>query len=135
MVWQCFLKNIFVLIDCLVSLTYLKPMFHFPPMASIRKPKFFCFWGYGNEILPLKWVMVDSKHMYGALPKLLLGYQGTFFIWNVMSISMVCYFELLLIFTHFSPVFYFFNPWKCQKPKTYLTFSGGKRVKHWDKMG
>lgn len=130
MVWQCFLKNIFLLIDCLVSLTYVKPMFHFPPMASIRKPKFFWyFWRYRNEILALRSVVMDSKHTYDALPKLLL------FIWKVMSISMVCYFELLLIFTHFSPVFYFYNPWKGQKPKAYLTFSGGKRVKHWDKMG
>ena len=38
--------------------------------------------------------------------------------------------------THFSPMSYFYTPWKRQK-KTYgfLTFSGGVEMWHWTKMG
>ena len=37
--------------------------------------------------------------------------------------------------THFSPVLHFYTPWKRQKTKGFLTFSGGKEMWHWTKMG
>ena len=37
--------------------------------------------------------------------------------------------------TLFMPVFYFYTPWKCQKTKGFLTFSGGLEIGHWRKKG
>ena len=37
--------------------------------------------------------------------------------------------------THFSPVSHFYTPWKRQKTKGFLTFSGGIEMWHWTKMG
>ena len=37
--------------------------------------------------------------------------------------------------THFSPVSHFYTPWKRQKTKAFLTFSGGIEMWHWTKMG
>ena len=36
--------------------------------------------------------------------------------------------------THFSPVFHISNPWKYQKTRGFLTFSGCRKIKHWAKM-
>ena len=36
--------------------------------------------------------------------------------------------------THFSPVSHFYTPWKRQKTKGSLTFSGGIEMWHWTKM-
>ena len=41
--------------------------------------------------------------------------------------------ELLL--NPFSPVSYFYTPWKRQKIKGFLTFSGGIQMERWAKMG
>ena len=40
-----------------------------------------------------------------------------------------------LLLSHFSPVWHFYTPWKCQKTKSFLTFSGGIEIWHWTKMG
>ena len=37
--------------------------------------------------------------------------------------------------SHFSPVSHFYTPWKRQKNKGFLTFSGGIEMRHWTKMG
>ena len=37
--------------------------------------------------------------------------------------------------THFYPVSHFYTPWKHQKTKGFLTFSGGIEMWHWTKMG
>ena len=37
--------------------------------------------------------------------------------------------------THFSPVSHFYIPWKRQKTKGFLMFSGGIEMWHWTKMG
>ena len=37
--------------------------------------------------------------------------------------------------TDFSPMFHFFTPWKLQKTKSFLTFSGGIKIKPWTQMG
>ena len=37
--------------------------------------------------------------------------------------------------THFSPVPHFYTPWKRQKTKGFLTFSGVIEMWHWTKMG
>ena len=37
--------------------------------------------------------------------------------------------------TQFSPLFHFYTPWKCQNPFGFRTFSGGKEMEYWDKMG
>ena len=37
--------------------------------------------------------------------------------------------------TYFSPVSHCHTPWKCQKTKGFLTFSGGIEMWHWTKMG
>ena len=37
--------------------------------------------------------------------------------------------------THFSPVSHFYTPWKRQKAKGFLAFSGGIEMWHWTKMG
>ena len=39
------------------------------------------------------------------------------------------------LLTHFSPVSHFYTPWKRQKTKGFLTFSGGIEMWHWAKMG
>ena len=36
--------------------------------------------------------------------------------------------------THFSPVSHFYTPWKRQKTKGFLTFSGGIEMWHWTKV-
>ena len=36
--------------------------------------------------------------------------------------------------THFSPVSHFYTPWKRQKTKGFLKFSGGIEIWHWTKM-
>ena len=36
---------------------------------------------------------------------------------------------------HFSPVPHFYTPWKLQKTKGFLMFSGGIEIRHWAKMG
>ena len=36
--------------------------------------------------------------------------------------------------TQFSPVSHFYTPWKRQKTKGFLTFSGGIEMWHWTKM-
>ena len=40
-----------------------------------------------------------------------------------------------VILTHFSPVSYFYTPWKRQKTKGFLTFSWGIEMWHWTKTG
>ena len=40
-----------------------------------------------------------------------------------------------LILTHFSPVSYFYIPWKRQKTVGFLTFSEDIEMWHWTKMG
>ena len=37
--------------------------------------------------------------------------------------------------THFSPVSHFYTPWKGQKTKGFLTFSGVIEIEHWTKLG
>ena len=37
--------------------------------------------------------------------------------------------------THFSPLSHFYDPWKRQTTKGFLTFSGGIEMWHWSKMG
>ena len=39
------------------------------------------------------------------------------------------------LLTHFNPVLHFYTPWKRQKTKGFLTFSGGAEMWHWTKMG
>ena len=39
------------------------------------------------------------------------------------------------LLTHFSRVSHFYTPWKRQKTKDFLTFSGGIEMWHWTKMG
>ena len=43
--------------------------------------------------------------------------------------------KVACVLTHFSPVSYFYTPWKRQKTKDFPTFSGGKEMWHWTKMG
>ena len=43
------------------------------------------------------------------------------------------WFQTMLI--HFSSVSHFYTPWKRQKTKGFLTFSGGIEMWHWTKMG
>ena len=33
------------------------------------------------------------------------------------------------------PMFHFYTPWKRQKTKGFLTFSGGIEMEHWHEMG
>ena len=33
------------------------------------------------------------------------------------------------------PMFHYYTPGKCQKTRGFLTFSGGKEMKHWHKIG
>ena len=40
-----------------------------------------------------------------------------------------------MVLTHFSPVSQSYTPWKRQKTKGFLTFSGGIEMWHWTKMG
>ena len=40
----------------------------------------------------------------------------------------------LVFLTHFSPVLHFYIPWKSQKTKGFLMFSGGIDMDHWAKM-
>ena len=40
-----------------------------------------------------------------------------------------------LFLTLFQPMLHFYIPWKHQKTKSLLIFSGGIEVKHWLKMG
>ena len=44
-------------------------------------------------------------------------------------------FWLHMFLTHFSPVSHFYAPWKRQKTKGFLTFSGSIEMWHWTKMG
>ena len=37
--------------------------------------------------------------------------------------------------SHFTPMFHYYTPGKCQKTRGFLTFSGGKEMKHWHKIG
>ena len=37
--------------------------------------------------------------------------------------------------THFGPMFHFYTPWKCQKTKDFLMFSGGVEMERRAKMG
>ena len=39
-----------------------------------------------------------------------------------------------MVLTHFSPVSHIYTPWKRQKTKGFLTFSGGIEMWHWTKM-
>ena len=43
----------------------------------------------------------------------------------------IVWFLGMLEVTNFMPIFYFYIPWKCQKIKGFLTFSGGIEMKHW----
>ena len=43
--------------------------------------------------------------------------------------------SLYLKLTHFSPVSHFYTPWKRQKTKVFLKFSGGIEMWHWTKLG
>ena len=42
--------------------------------------------------------------------------------------------ELWARVAHFSPIFYFYTPWKRRKTKGFLTFSGCIEMSHWAKM-
>ena len=42
---------------------------------------------------------------------------------------------LRMCLTHLSPMFNFCTPWKRQKTKVFLTFSGGLEMEHWSQMG
>ena len=44
-------------------------------------------------------------------------------------------FQETLHFTHFSPMFYFYTPWKRQKTFGFQMFSGGIEMGHWAKLG
>ena len=35
---------------------------------------------------------------------------------------------------HFMPMFHFYTPWKRQKTKGFLTFSGGIEMEHWNEL-
>ena len=43
--------------------------------------------------------------------------------------------KVLLLLTHFQPMFHFFTSWKHQKTSGFLTFSGGFEIQHWLEMG
>ena len=40
-----------------------------------------------------------------------------------------------ILLTHFSQMSHFYTPWKRQKTKSFLTFSGDIKMWHWTKMG
>ena len=44
-------------------------------------------------------------------------------------------FEFQKISNYFKPMFHFYTPWKHQKAKDFLMFSGGIEMEHWLKMG
>ena len=46
-----------------------------------------------------------------------------------LAYKSISWFSVLL--THFSPVSHFYAPWKRQKTKGFLTFSGGIEMWHW----
>ena len=39
------------------------------------------------------------------------------------------------LLTHFKPMFPFYTPWKRQKTRDFLTFSGFTEREHWPEMG
>ena len=49
--------------------------------------------------------------------------------WQELPVA--CYHNL----THFSPVSHSYTPWKRQKTKGFLMFSGGIEMWHWNKIG
>ena len=58
--------------------------------------------------------------------------------WNKILFSNIdCsqFFSFWLALIHFQPMFYFNTPWKYQKTRGFLMFSGGIEVGHWLKMG
>ena len=40
-----------------------------------------------------------------------------------------------LVFPHFMPMFHFYSPWKRQKTRAFLRFSGVIKMEHWLKKG
>ena len=67
---------------------------------------------------------------------LLHGYFSRF--WNCINgwVSLIyCFWRNIWGLTHFWPMFPFYTPWKQQKTKGFLVFSGGIKSEHWPEMG
>ena len=81
-----------------------------------------------------------TEKMLGWISNVLIDVETEFweqaipcFVETFYKFGDLRFFHLLL--THFSLVSHFYTPWKRQKTKAFLTFSGGIEMWHWTKMG
>ena len=68
-----------------------------------------------HEIVKYLWEYKEFVEIYQLIVKILE--TGSFF-------------KKKKIFNNFSPIIYFYAPWKCQKTFGFLTFSGGIEIEH-----
>ena len=81
-----------------------------------------------NSFFFRKWIIIKLSHVFS---------NRNFHNWDTRQfiLSRWKLFPLLHASTHFSPIFYIYTPWKRQKTKGFLMFSGGVEMKLWAKMG
>ena len=118
---------------------------------------FFKFEAELNSIYSLEWKRNSSRHeskylvilslkdLTGwVLFKIFFNYDTDFKNFNFwfrykyfrfVPIHWIYFFAIHYWLTHFNSVSHFYTPWKRQKTKGFLTFSGGIEMWHWIKMG
>ena len=83
-------------------------------------------WNRNNYIFLIR----TSKNLRDSIFLSIESFQSHF-LWYILTCS---WRKLLLTLTYFSPLFYFYTPWKHQKTFGFLTFSGVIEMEHWAKM-